>query len=175
MFGLWSSPEYNRLKKLASRLKAAVEPNIEALSNDLLSNNIITGDTNTRLINRHVDANFRAAELVNAVLNKVSWSPQDYWKFLSILKGNEDFYRDIIRELERPLSPTPWRVEKHQYLSSAIRDVWNSFSAGCNSPRLILYSFILTITMYILCTTYPILFTITVAILVLLIVLVAFG
>ena len=174
MFGLWRSPEYNRLKKLASRLKAVVEPNITALSGDLLSKNIITEDTHTRLINHYVDANFRAAELVNAVLSKVKWSPQDYWKFVDILKGNEDYYGDIITELEKPLPPTPWHVEQHQYLSSTARDAWNDFS-GCNSPRLILYSFILTIALYILCTTYPILFTITVAILMLFIVLVAFG
>ena len=172
-FGLWNSPEYNRLKELTNGLRVAVQDNIISLSSDLLSENMITAGMHTKLINTSVDAGTRAAELVMAVQNKVWCSPKDYVTFLNILKRNKAFYEDIIRELERPLPPTPWYVHQKQYWSGAAIDTWNNLRT-CNSPRLMFYSFILTILIYILYTTYPILFNSLVTILVLIIVLVVF-
>ena len=161
MFGFWkpNSPEYNRLKELAGKLKLAIEPDIRPLSDDLLSKEIIAKDTNWLMYSRYSSSSAKAAYLVKAVLKKVQKSPEDYHQVVKILKqrnkhGKKGHYKDIIRELGKPLPQPvpqqPWRAED-QDLSAVVRDAWKSMWMWCSLPVMV-YSFILTIV--IICILY---------------------
>ena len=159
MFGFWkpNSPEYNRLKELAGELKLAIEPDIRPLSDDLLSKEIIAKDTNWLMYSRYSSSSAKAAYLVKAVLKKVQKSPEDYHQVVKILKqrnqyGKKGHYKDIIRELGKPLPQPvpqqPWRAED-QDLLAVVRDAWKSMWMWCSLPVMV-YSFILTIVIIIM-------------------------
>lgn len=156
MFGLWkpNSPEYNRLKEHSGRLKLAVESDLRHLADDLLRENLITKDTNRLMYNRYWDSSGKAAELVKAVLKNVQSSPEEYHKFVKVLKWSKykKRYKEIIRELEKPLPSAPPHDED-QYLSVVARDVWKNLWACCSLPLMVYFFILAIVVIYILCTT----------------------
>ena len=155
MFGLWkpNSPEYNRLKELTGRLKLAIEPDLIDLADDLLQEKLITKDTNWLMYSRYCGSSSKAAELVKAVLKKVQSSPEDYHKFVKVLKRNskkyKGHYRDIIRALEKPLPPPP-QHDEDQDLSAVVREAWKNLWACCSLPLMVYFFILAIVVIYIL-------------------------
>ena len=157
MFGfIWkpNSPEYNRLKELTGELKLAVEPDVRHISDDLLRKELITTDTYWAMFNRYAGSSSKAALLVKVILKKVQQSPEDYHEFVKVLKRNKykRHYKDIIRELEKPLPPAPQRTDD-QDLSAVARDAWKNIWAWCSFPVMVYFFILAIVIIYILCIT----------------------
>ena len=96
-----NSPEYNSIVDCTPELRHAVQPNIISLCGELLRTRLINEDKEISLRNRSVEESDRAAELVSLVTKKVREDPENYHKFVAILKKDEWEYKAVIARLEK--------------------------------------------------------------------------
>jgi putative heme degradation protein len=96
-----NSPEYNSMVDCTPELRYSVKPNIVSLSGELLRARLINEDKDTALRNRNVEEADRAADLVSLVTNKVLEDPENYHKFVAILKKDEQQYKTALALLEK--------------------------------------------------------------------------
>ena len=94
-------PEYNCLVDCTPELRLAAQPNIISLCGELLRTRLINEDKEKSLRNRSVEESDRAAELVSLVTNKVREDPENYHKFVAVLKKDERGYKTVIALLEK--------------------------------------------------------------------------
>ena len=80
-------------------LRAAVSNSLIQLSGYLLARGLITTDNDLELRNEMLSQASRAANLVELVQRRVQLDPQNYFKFINILKEDIAYYSDILRHL----------------------------------------------------------------------------
>ena len=80
-------------------LRAAVSNSLIQLSGYLLARGLITRDNDSYLRNEMSSMASRAANLVELIQRRVQLDPQNYFKFINILKEDSAYYSDILRRL----------------------------------------------------------------------------
>lgn len=78
-----------------------MKPDLIALCGELLRARLINEDKERSLRNRNVEEADRAAELVSLITDKVKEDPENYHKFVTILKKDEQQYKALITLLEK--------------------------------------------------------------------------
>ena len=97
------SPEYKTLLRHATDLRLTLQDNLNGLSIDFMSKDIITPDQSDELRNRQLPKADRAADLVSWILRKVQEDVGVYSTFTDILKKEGPYYNVILRKLEETL------------------------------------------------------------------------
>ena len=80
-------------------LRNAVSNNLIQLSGHLLARGLITMEKHDELRNKMLPEASRAANLVELVQREVRLDPQNYFKFINILKEDIASYSNILRHL----------------------------------------------------------------------------
>ena len=84
-----------------SKLMTAVSGELVGLSGRLLAKGLISRHNYEEFLNRSIEASNRAARLVELIQQKVELDPQNYFKFIGILKEDSRYYSDILNILNR--------------------------------------------------------------------------
>ena len=84
-----NSPEYNSIIDCIPELRRSMKHNIISLRGKLLRAQLINENKEESLRNTVREEADRAAELVSLVTNKVQEDPENYHKFVAILKKDE--------------------------------------------------------------------------------------
>ena len=125
-----NTQEYLTVKKANHKLLKAVQNNIIALGAALFAEDLITDDNYTSLkIESRSEVN-RAAELVGYVMNKVELSPENYHKFVKILKEEGATYKEVLKILE-PIYRDPDANDQPANFDRAVAQ----FQPGITSAR----------------------------------------
>ena len=100
------SPEYKALQVVGPQLKNAIQYDIDDLSLQLLSCEMITVDNYKDFTNQMISTHQRASNLLRVLQSRVGQNPMNYATFISILenKSPRGYYRTIISELNRALT-----------------------------------------------------------------------
>ena len=91
--------EYQTLISGTSKLRTAVSSDLIRLSGCLLAKGLISRDNDSELRNRHIEIADRAARLVELIQQKVNLDPQNYIKFIEVLKEDNCQYSGILKFL----------------------------------------------------------------------------
>ena len=97
------SPEYKTLIHHATDLRLTLQDNLNGLSIDFMSKNIITPYQSDKLRNRLFPEADRAADLLSWILRKLQEDVGVYSTFTDILKKEGPYYNVILRRLEETL------------------------------------------------------------------------
>jgi hypothetical protein len=96
-----NSPEHDSMLDCTPELGLAVQSNIVPLSGELLRARLISEDKDMALRNRNTELTDRAADLVSLVTNEVRADPENYHKFVAILKKDKQRYKTVLAQLEK--------------------------------------------------------------------------
>ena len=99
MYTLTETAEYQTMIACTMELRNAVSNNLIQLSGHLLARGLITMEKYDELRNVMLSQASRAASLVELVQRRVQLDPQNYSKFINILKEDSEYYSDILRHL----------------------------------------------------------------------------
>ena len=95
-----NSPEYNSIVDCIPELRRSVKRNIISLCGELLRARLINENKEESLRNTVREEADRAADLVSLLTNEVREDPENYHKFLAILKKDEWRYKTVIVLME---------------------------------------------------------------------------
>ena len=100
------SPEYKALQIVGPQLKNAIQYDIDDLSLQLHSCEMITDDNYEDFTNQMISTHQRASNLLRVLQSRVGQNPMNYATFVSILenKSPRGYYRSVISELNRALT-----------------------------------------------------------------------
>ena len=100
------SPEYKALQVVGPQLKNAIQYDIDDLSLQLLSCEMITVDNYEDFTNQMISTHQRASNLLRVLQSRVGQNPMNYATFVSILenKSPRGYYHSVISELNRALT-----------------------------------------------------------------------
>lgn len=96
-------PELSTLTELTVMLRAAVEPDLKALSGMLLEDRLITPDQESQLLNTLETESTRAANLVCWIRKRVFVDRNYYYKFIDVLRKKEQFNNSVLVQLKKKL------------------------------------------------------------------------
>lgn len=95
-----NTAEFITLTQCTPQLTDAVKDELDRLSGELLSVNLISSDNDADLRNPHVSIAHRAADLVGLVRNKVCLDRNNYQVFIQVLMRREADHKSILKILE---------------------------------------------------------------------------
>lgn len=95
-----STPEYKTLITLTSLLRDAIQHDLVALSDGLVSEVLITPNHGSELRNTSHSESDRAARLVELIQSKVQQNAKHYDTFVQVLENQDrEYYSDILSRL----------------------------------------------------------------------------
>ena len=100
------SPECKALQVVGPQLKNAIQYDIDDLSLQLLSRDIVNVDNFEDFTNQMISTHQRASNLLRVLQSRVGQNPMNYAMFISILenKSPRGYYHSVISELNRALT-----------------------------------------------------------------------
>ena len=95
-----NTPEYRTFLKCTPALVNALKHDLDSLSVELLSAELISEGNASTITNKYHDEGDRARKLVGFVRNQVCLNPRNYDKFIEVLKKRESEHASILNILE---------------------------------------------------------------------------
>ena len=94
-----SSPEYNCIRRLTRDLRTAIQDDLQDISDQLLSYDMITRESYQDFTNWSKPAYARAASLVQTILNRVELDSNYYYDFIQVLEKNKQYYNPVLQNM----------------------------------------------------------------------------